>query len=82
MKARQKRMMFIGLGLAGVGVAAWLAIGALRGNIAYFFSPSQVLAKEAPANAAVSYTHLDVYKRQAGPPVSLGSAPMHRVDLS
>ena len=51
MKARQKRMMFIALGLAGVGVAAWLAIGALRGNISYFFSPSQVLANEAPANA-------------------------------
>ncbi len=51
MKARQKRMMFIALGLAGVGVASWLAIGALRGNISYFFSPSQVLAKEAPANA-------------------------------
>jgi cytochrome c-type biogenesis protein CcmE len=50
MKARQKRMIFIALGIVGVGVAAWLAIGALQSNIAYFFSPSQVLANEAPAN--------------------------------
>ena len=51
MKARQKRMLFVALGILGVGVASMLAISALRSNIAYFFSPSQVLANEAPANA-------------------------------
>jgi cytochrome c-type biogenesis protein CcmE len=51
MKARQKRMFFVGFGIIGVGIAAMLAISALRSNIAYFFSPSQVMANEAPANA-------------------------------
>ena len=50
-KARQKRLLFVAFGILGVGVAALLAINALRSNIAYFFSPSQVIAKEAPANA-------------------------------
>jgi len=50
MKARQKRLLFVALGILGVGVAAMLAIGALRSNIAYFFSPSQVMANEAPMN--------------------------------
>jgi len=34
----------------GVGAAAAMALNALRSNIAYFFSPSQVLAREAPAD--------------------------------
>jgi cytochrome c-type biogenesis protein CcmE len=50
-KARQKRLAFVAAGIVGVGLAAMLAISALRSNIAYFFSPSQVLANEAPANA-------------------------------
>jgi cytochrome c-type biogenesis protein CcmE len=50
MKARHKRLMFVALGIAGVGAAAYLAIGAMQENLAYFFSPSQVLAKEAPAD--------------------------------
>jgi cytochrome c-type biogenesis protein CcmE len=48
MKARHKRLIFVALGIAGVGIAASLAISALRSNIAYFFSPSQVIANEAP----------------------------------
>ena len=51
MKARQKRILFVALGIVGVGVAGMLAVSALRSNIAYFFSPSQVMANEAPANA-------------------------------
>lgn len=51
MKARQKRLVFVAFGILGVGMAALLAISALRSNIAYFFSPSQVVAGEAPANA-------------------------------
>jgi len=50
MKSRQKRLMFVSLGLVGVAAAAALALSALRSNIAYFFSPSQVMAKEAPAD--------------------------------
>jgi cytochrome c-type biogenesis protein CcmE len=48
MKARHKRLIFVAVAVVGVGVAASLAISALRSNIAYFFTPSQVLAHEAP----------------------------------
>lgn len=48
MKARHKRFLLVALGLVAVGLAAALAINALQSNIAYFFSPSQVAAGEAP----------------------------------
>ncbi len=48
MKARQKRTALVAFGILGVGIAAYLAVGALQSNIAYFFSPSQVHAGEAP----------------------------------
>ena len=50
MKARQQRLILVGVAVLGVGAAAALAINALQSNISYFFSPSQVLAKEAPAD--------------------------------
>jgi len=50
MKARQKRLAFVALAVVGVSAAAGLALSALNSNISYFFSPSQVLAKEAPAD--------------------------------
>jgi len=49
-KARHKRLMLVALGIAGIGAAAAMALSALRSNIAYFFSPSQVLAGEAPVD--------------------------------
>ncbi|MGB5737315.1 MAG: cytochrome c maturation protein CcmE [Thiohalocapsa sp.] len=51
MKARQKRLVFVGLAIAGVGIAASLALSALQSNIAYFFSPTQVMASEHPTDA-------------------------------
>ena len=50
MKARQKRLVLLGVAILGVGAAATLAISALQGNISYFFSPSQVVRHEAPAD--------------------------------
>lgn len=50
MKARHRRLVLVGLAILGVGAAAALAINALQSNISYFFSPSQVMAKEAPAD--------------------------------
>jgi cytochrome c-type biogenesis protein CcmE len=41
-------MLMIGLVLAGVIVAAGLALRAFRENLLYFFSPSQIVAGEAP----------------------------------
>ncbi|MBK1701789.1 cytochrome c maturation protein CcmE [Thiococcus pfennigii] len=50
MRPRTKRLLFVGLAIGGVGVAATLAITALQSNISYFFSPSQVIAAEAPTD--------------------------------
>ena len=49
MKARHKRFVFVVLAILGVGIAVALAISAMRSNLSYFFSPSQVVAGEAPA---------------------------------
>jgi cytochrome c-type biogenesis protein CcmE len=48
MKKRHKRIVFIVACLAAFGLATWLVLGAFRNNLVFFFSPSQVVAKEAP----------------------------------
>jgi cytochrome c-type biogenesis protein CcmE len=48
MKRRHKRIAFIVAGVAGLGVAAYLVASAFRNNLVFFFSPTQVAAKEAP----------------------------------
>lgn len=50
MKRRHKRIGFIIAGLAGLGIAAALVLNAFQENLVFFFSPSQVAAKEAPVN--------------------------------
>jgi cytochrome c-type biogenesis protein CcmE len=48
MKTRHKRIAFIVMGLAGLSVAAFLVTNAFKKNLVFFFSPSQIVAKEAP----------------------------------
>ena len=48
MKARHKRMMFIVLGLVSVAAVAALILNALQSNINHFFSPTEVVANQAP----------------------------------
>jgi len=48
MKPRHKRLAFIVGGLAGLGLAAALIMNAFQSNLVFFFSPVQVVAKEAP----------------------------------
>ena len=50
MKRRHKRIAFIVVGLAGLSIAAYLVANAFRNNLVFFFSPTQVAAKEAPIN--------------------------------
>ena len=50
MKRRHKRITFILIGLAGLSIAAYLVASAFRNNLVFFFSPTQVAAKEAPLN--------------------------------
>jgi cytochrome c-type biogenesis protein CcmE len=46
MKRRHKRIGFIIAGLAGVGIAAAFVLSAFQSNLVFFYSPSQVAAKE------------------------------------
>src|SRR3990172_6038105 len=52
MKQRHKRITFILVGLAALAVAAALVLNAFQENLVFFFSPSQVAAKQAPVNRA------------------------------
>ena len=45
---RKKRMMLIGLMLVGVAVAAGFALQAFNENLMFFYTPSEVVAGEAP----------------------------------
>ena len=48
MTPRQRRFGWIAAGLAVLGVAAALVLNAFQSNLVFFFSPSQVVAHEAP----------------------------------
>ena len=48
MKPRQKRLAMIAGGLVALGVAASFVLAAFRENLVFFFTPSQVAAKEVP----------------------------------
>jgi cytochrome c-type biogenesis protein CcmE len=50
MTARQQRLLFILLGLAGLTLASTLILSALGNNLSYFFSPTEVHAGQAPDN--------------------------------
>ncbi len=48
MKARQRRILFVALAVIAVGLAAALITVALRSNLNYFYTPTQIIAGEAP----------------------------------
>lgn len=48
MKPRHKRIAWIVLGLAIIGVATGLVLKAFQSNLVFFFTPTQVAANEAP----------------------------------
>lgn len=48
MKPRHKRFLAIGAALAALGGATALVLNAFQSNLVFFFSPSQVVSKEAP----------------------------------
>lgn len=52
MKPRQRRLMWVLLGLVLVSTAVILMLRALNANVMFFYSPSQVQSGEAPRNAA------------------------------
>jgi cytochrome c-type biogenesis protein CcmE len=48
MKPRTRRGLAIVCGLAALGIASALVLNAFQSNLVFFFSPSQIAAKEAP----------------------------------
>ena len=49
MKPRHRRLLWIAAGVGVLAIAAGLILNAFQANLVFFFSPSQVLAREAPA---------------------------------
>ncbi len=47
-KARHKRLVLIGIGLALVGLAATLILNAFQSNMVFFYTPTQVYKGEVP----------------------------------
>jgi cytochrome c-type biogenesis protein CcmE len=52
MKPRHRRFLWIGAGVALLGVAAALVLNAFQSNLVFFFTPTQVAANEAPKGRA------------------------------
>jgi cytochrome c-type biogenesis protein CcmE len=48
MKRRHKRFALIAAGVAGLGLAVAFVLNAFQSNLVFFFSPSQIIANEAP----------------------------------
>ena len=48
MKRRHRRILFVALGICSLSIAAALVLNAFNKNLVFYFTPSQVLAKEAP----------------------------------
>ncbi len=52
MKPRHQRLAILGGVLCAVGIAVALVLNAFQSNMVFFYSPSQVAAKEAPSARA------------------------------
>jgi cytochrome c-type biogenesis protein CcmE len=50
MKARQQRMLAVGLTVVGLAIAATLALSAFRNNMMFFVEVSEVVAGDYPAD--------------------------------
>ena len=48
MKPRHRRFAWIAAGVAVLGLAVALVLNAFQSNLVFFFTPSQVVAREAP----------------------------------
>jgi len=52
MKPRTRRFAWIAAGLVALGASAALVLNAFQSNLVFFFTPTQVVAKEAPQGRA------------------------------
>ncbi len=53
MKARHKRLTLVAAALVLLGLAAWLIVGALRQNMVFFYTPTEVLGGVAGQGRSV-----------------------------
>ena len=68
MKPRHRRIALIVAGVAGLSVAAGLVLSAFQQNLVFFFTPTQVIANEAPTGRAFrvgGMVEMGSVKRQA-----------------
>lgn len=72
MTARHKRIAIVATGLVILAIAATLVVNALRSNLVFFFTPTQVAANEAPKNRAF----------RIGGLVEVGSVKREGVDVN
>jgi len=52
MKARHRRFAWIGAGVAVLAIAVALVLNAFQSNLVFFFTPSQIAAREVPQGHA------------------------------
>ena len=48
MKPRHKRLAMIAAGIAALGIATALILNAFRSNLVFFYTPSEIVANQAP----------------------------------
>ena len=53
LKPKRKRLVFVTVGVAILGVAVLLVLNAFRENIVFFLSPTELLEKAAPSDRVV-----------------------------
>jgi cytochrome c-type biogenesis protein CcmE len=53
MKKRHKRIVFIVTSLGALGLTVGLVLAALKSNVSFFLSPSEVAAKQAPTGKTI-----------------------------
>ena len=64
MKPRHRRFLWIGTGVALLGVAAALVLNAFQSNLVFFFTPTQVAANEAPRDRSFRASVFSSTRRQ------------------
>ncbi len=52
MKSRHKKLLVIGLALAGIGIAVALIMNAFRDNLVFFHTPTEVVEGKVPIDRA------------------------------
>ena len=68
MTRRQHRLLLLAAALGGLALSAWLILSAFKKNLVFFYTPTQVLAGEAPRNRSFrlgGMVERDSLKREA-----------------